>query len=63
MFKATDTSRKIVLFQILFSRFIIGGFPGKTAGLLDATNGKAPHLLEKFFKEWKEAEKAGDWIN
>lgn len=63
VFTATDTSRKIVLFQIFFLRFIIGQFPGKTAILLDATNGKAPHLLEKFFKEWKSAESIGYWAD
>ena len=29
---------------------------------MDKTNGKAPELLESFFKQWKTAKK-GDWID
>merc|ERR1712226_184047 len=63
VFEATETSRKIVLFQIYFLRFIIGSKPGATASMLDSTNGKAPHLLERFFKEWKKAEKVSSWLD
>lgn len=55
VFEATQTSRDLTLFQIYFLRFIIGSDPSKTAEIMDATNGKAPQLLENFHTQWKQA--------
>jgi len=63
VFNQIETSRKIILFQIYFLRFIIGANPEKTAALLDNTNGKAPQLLEEFFKQWKTTENIDCWLD
>jgi len=63
VFNATETSRKLTLFQIYFLRFIVGSDVEKTKEIMDKSNGKAPGLLANFQKQWKMAENSVDCWN